>query len=339
MPAGHNGPWFDRDTPVRTTAHWAVQFAVAARITGDARLQAAAGEACAYLLGSEARPEGHAFLCRRSRLKDDSNNLVGQAWALEALLTVGTLMKDARCLDTALQVALEHRFDDSLELWRRLEVDGRQGPAPTTLNQQIFFSSVALALGRLLNRPELVAPAERFFTTFLDKVVQLSPGLPHHKLAPLSHPAPRLRDLLSPVLWREVVDRFWWRRQAVGYAPFILYGLAWAHRASPQERFWSSSALQGWIRDLLARLIAAFPYGYMESSDSYRWAYNPVGLEVAFALAQFGELLPTEESPQRWIAKQLEGYYDLDSGLLSLNTGDGVILAARLYEAVWLLDF
>jgi hypothetical protein len=33
MPAGHNGPYFDPETPVRNTAHWCISFIKSYRIS------------------------------------------------------------------------------------------------------------------------------------------------------------------------------------------------------------------------------------------------------------------------------------------------------------------
>ncbi len=42
LPPGHNGPYADRETPVRNTAHWLVSFCAGWRRSGDPALRAGA---------------------------------------------------------------------------------------------------------------------------------------------------------------------------------------------------------------------------------------------------------------------------------------------------------
>ena len=37
MPAGHNGPYYDPETPVRNTAHWLITFSRAYELSGAER--------------------------------------------------------------------------------------------------------------------------------------------------------------------------------------------------------------------------------------------------------------------------------------------------------------
>ena len=52
-PAGHNGPWNDDDTNVRTTAHWAQITFKAYEITGEERFVSSTIKACDYLIKKE----------------------------------------------------------------------------------------------------------------------------------------------------------------------------------------------------------------------------------------------------------------------------------------------
>ena len=83
---GVNGPYNDKETPVRNTAHWLVLLCKVLKNRKDNALEAAAHKAVDYLLSSNARPMQAAFFCRTNRKKDSTNGLIGQAWAMEGLI-------------------------------------------------------------------------------------------------------------------------------------------------------------------------------------------------------------------------------------------------------------
>jgi hypothetical protein len=90
---------------------------------------------------------------------------------------------------------------------------------------------------------------------------------------------------------------------------------------------------------VLNYILKNFPYGYLESFNSFRWSYNPVGFEVYFALNEFQHILELDvdmEAEKRWVELQITGYYDLELKLMNKNSCDPVVLISRLYEAIWL---
>jgi len=56
MPAGHNGPYNDLETPVRNTGHWLMTFLKVYEITKEIRFLNAATKALCYLLSKQVRP-------------------------------------------------------------------------------------------------------------------------------------------------------------------------------------------------------------------------------------------------------------------------------------------
>ena len=64
FPAGHNGPYFDPETPVRNTAHFLFLLSKEYQKTKDISLKTAAYNAIDYLLSNSARPYNFTFHCR-----------------------------------------------------------------------------------------------------------------------------------------------------------------------------------------------------------------------------------------------------------------------------------
>lgn len=69
MPAGHNGPHNDQETPVRNTAHWCITFLKVYEWTGKSEFKKAAKQAADYLINKEACPMNTTFGVVRTQKK------------------------------------------------------------------------------------------------------------------------------------------------------------------------------------------------------------------------------------------------------------------------------
>ncbi|MCP5103491.1 MAG: hypothetical protein GY950_08940, partial [bacterium] len=277
MPEGHNGPWRHPDTPVRTTAHWALLFFKAFLISGDGVFREAALTACQYLVSDKAMVNGY-FFCRDAPGKDTTNNLIGQAWAVEPLAVIGNYFSDDRFITFAAAVIKKHRFDQRYFLWYRAGGTGHREQLSRTLNQQMMFAAMALHLGKTANDPELTGNARSFFDHFVSFSRFIEPGLPHHKVfLPVNAAAAGFTSLKTVV--KQWLQRASWKKISRGYVSFILYAAALAHYLEPGESFWRNPDLKKWLKAVLEFVLAHFPYGYREDADSFRWAYTPVAFE------------------------------------------------------------
>ncbi len=334
MPAGHNGPYRDPETPVRNTSHWLITFLKAHQITGEAVFREAAQQAAAYLCSEKARGKG-AFWHRQSPGKDSCNGLIGQAWTIEALAEAGRCWGQQGLNELGAEVFLQHPFDEKKGLWRRLEVDGTLLPYDHTFNHQLWF---AAAGGLLTTGPaspqSMLEEVQRRVGIFMDNLENLIHLYPsgliyhHHFLRP------QLQSKLAKFLY---INLKGWPREkkrmvskAVGYHQFNLYALALLKRIFPQHPFWWSSKFASlWRYANSTRYVRALeqsPFGY---------PYNPPGLEMAFALEIFGDdpLEKLREKQRAWLEDQLHRCYDFEEHLMQLNTEDPITQAARIYEA------
>lgn len=125
MPAGHNGLYKDKETPVRNTSHWLITFIKAYGIEADPVLENAAKKALAYLMSQDARPQKYTFWHRDVSGKDKCNGLMGQAWTIEALVEAALFFNNEDPLRLAEEVFLLHTFDEKASLWHRLDTDGK----------------------------------------------------------------------------------------------------------------------------------------------------------------------------------------------------------------------
>lgn len=301
FPPGHNGPWNEPETPVRTTANWAVLLLHA----GNDRQLQAAERALGYLAVSRAprRP----YLCRAG--KDPPNGLIGQAWALDALLEGSERLGDAKYLQAAEELILMHPFHEGRGLWHNLTSDGGAGSVNNTLNQQVWFGAAALKAARMGGDRTIGSRARRFFGKLHEQVRSDGRRIAHH--------INRVTEFLMP-------------GQSEGYLSFLLFGLAKACRED-------EGVIDERVRRLLQPCMHHLDASVFDGSPRYAWSYNPTGFEAAHAIEAFG--LESRKGAQGWISEQLRRSYDFGSRALSRGTDDPMTLSSRISEACGLRDY
>lgn len=329
MPPGSNGPWNHRETPVRATAHWSVLFLAVHRLTGSTKYADAAERSLQYLHSTEARPHFLTFFCRHSGGKDRANNVIGQAWAMEALLEdeADDLVQGSYSL--AVEVGRMLPYDSRANLWHRVEIDGSMSAPCWTLNQHVMLSAVMLRAGRVAGAADLAERAKRFLVGLPHQIRPAENDLPHHHLMPLNG---RGSAVLASVTWR--LNRRRWMAQSKGYLSFILYALGCARLWAPKVQCLTEGPLPRLVRSWIRRITDDMPFGHGEDPASFRWAYNPTGFEVALAISAFAP----DDDELVTVARELIG---LQTGYLRPGTRlpsrevtcDPVTLIARTYEA------
>ncbi|MGD0020761.1 MAG: hypothetical protein ABSC54_00515 [Smithellaceae bacterium] len=342
-PCGHNGPWGDVDTNVRTTAHWVLINFKAYEITGEERFLSSAIKACEYIIRKEQRPYGYTFKCRTNETgKNMCNGLIGQAWAIEPLVFIGNLLNKPEYWDVAKKIVLLHRYDHKQHVWNNTEINGKILGINHTLNQQVWFATLNLIIGKFLCDQKLNDLAVDFFINLPLLVSSFEErGLIKHEF---NSNAWSFRRIAKRLVGRTYKNSTYYDKQKIlseGYLSFILYGLALAYEYSSEQIFWSDNKLKEIISNTVDFIINGFPFGWGEKAG-YRWCYNPTGIEMAYALQVFKEYLKLESAENHisiFLSKQFEFYYDCEKNMLSKNTMDPAILSARLYEAVRLNNY
>ncbi|KUG23932.1 hypothetical protein ASZ90_006260 [hydrocarbon metagenome] len=343
FPEGHNGPWHDFDTHVRTTAHWALTVFKAYEITDEKIFLDATLKACDYLIKKEQRPSGYTFYCRTNQTgKNMCNGLIGQAWAIEPLIFIGESLNVPEYLNVAQKTALLHEYDYRSHLWRNKEISGKTMHINPALNQQVWFAALLMITGRILNDKTLQDCARDFFTNFPARVSFVEEGLVRHRIENKSTSLQIIKSKMRLIYqYGKATDADKIKLLSQGYLSFLLYGLALAYHYSSGEDFWDDIKMKTIISCSVDYIVGRFPFGCGEKTG-YRWCYNPTGIEISYVLQVFQKYLkrePGEHTISAWLNKQFEYYYDFDKKMMCKNTEDPVILSSRIYEAARLNNY
>ncbi len=318
MPSGHNGPWKNIDTSVRTTSHWTITFLAAYQISENNMFREYATRCLEFITSDTARPNDKTFIHRKDG-GDNCNGLIGQAWTLEALIYANEFVEQD-LINLAEEVFLLHPFDSELGLWRSVDVDGSVGSIHSTFNQQLWFAAIGSQLAD--ENREIEAMVSRFLDRIEANIRLTSEGLIIHNNYP--HKGyQRFRYDIKNVFFNGLRQRR--TELAVGYHSFNLYGMSLLYCEFPNHHFWKTTSFKSTLQ-----YATSDEYLNDAKDNPYCFGYNPTGLEVAFAGQTFDHV---DLNVQEWVERQLSLTLNPLDGLMSRGS-DPTTLAARFYEAV-----
>jgi hypothetical protein len=337
MPSGHNGPYDDKMTPVRNTAHWVCLFGALAEETGNPAFQRAAHKCADYLCSEDAQSSG-LLRNRMARAKDPWNGLIGQVWALEALLFAGTRMSRTDCMRLFHEVLIHLPFDESVCLWR-LSPLGDRSRLVLTLNQQIWMASLIARAAEVVNADQLKS-VELFLSEVAHYVRLRQNGVLRQVISFRSKECvslPRLalvdpRNVLLGHHLQAVCRRLRWGALAdLGYHAFTLFGLAQIKLAFPMHPFWSDAQLR-----MSLDTCAREEFYQQNVTNPFGGGYHLVGIETALSLClfQWGRSDARTERIRRCTEQDLAHLSGSGQLRHAIHITDTETVTARLYECV-----
>lgn len=353
FPAGHNGPYYDEELPLRNTGHVLMLLLKAHELSGEKHYRDAALKALHYITASERRPMGATFWVRRNPQKDFSNGLIGQAWVIEALAYAARRLEDERLEKIAEDVFLLHPFDADIARWQVVNVDGSYDPVDMTFNHQLWFA----AAGSLLRGNAAVSAQARRFLDRLDINLALyDNGLIVHALGGGQQRKIPLKRRLKQLIKSQIMERGRPAyedpvvNKAIGYHAFNTYAFSLLYSGIQDHAFWDSETFARVLDFPLSDLYSeGLEYHAQDAAHSgkplpfnrFGYPYNPPGIEMSFTVQSFRPHYAEQSGHlvSMWLSRQLEKTFDVETGLMNRRTDDGPTLAARMYEAVRLEDY
>ena len=349
---GKNGPYRDRETPVRNYGHWLIIFARCYEWTEGPEFKEKVLELAEYLCSEKARPYGYSFHHRNKVGKDKCNGLIGQAWTLEALGVATRLLGNTRYSTVGEEVFFQHPFNENHGLWNRVEIDGNILPLDVAFNHQLWFAASACQL-KCARSAEVNRRVVRFLDRLDENCVTFQDGLIYHPIEHLLKAKTpggfSIRGLLDRALQysvgaikglrfsekqvgreeRERKIRGDFVYKSIGYHAFNTYAFAILKQEIPGHCFWESERIDRVVSYLLTET-------YLErlKENRYGYPYNPPGFEVPYSLIVLAKLDRDHllESCEKWVGEQFKRCFEHSSLRMSRNTEDPVTHTARMYE-------
>jgi len=307
-PETENGPYKDKETPLRTLSHLLKINSYLFKETGDVEYKVRASQL--LLLAKDLTSDFTELIFREKKGKDSSNGLIGPAWLLEGLLHAGKNFQDPVYEDAAIKVYALFEFDKKNKVW--LFPDKNKMVIDPTFNHQLWFATQAMKLG--------CKNAELFLTHFIPKI-KIHNGVIFH-LTPLSigFNVESLRQYLRYLKYRNKLII-----KSTAYNAFNLLALSDCYLLNKELDVWTSKNFEK-----LKELNISDKYFKVLNDSPYGLSYNPQ--TPAYML--FGTLFKHD------IKKSYLSHYKNQYSALLTNeiNPEDMLLKIRNYEYISYLE-
>jgi hypothetical protein len=356
FPSGNNGPYNDKETPLRNTAHWGIAFSHLYKKTNQEKYLIGAKKCGNFLLNRRVRPMNATFFCRKNPKKDFSNGLIGQAWAIEGLLEIFKITNINKYIKTALEVFLLHPFNHKLGLWKKVNVDGSYNNFDKALNHQLWFATVGVGLYKYTKEKKIKEELTSFFNHLNSYLTIHYDGLIKHSIKLNYPPTNFIKNQLRNMekAKTKIIKGRSMRYKENGYQLFNLYALALLKREEIELSLWKSKKFKKILDYTFSEKLFTelMKNNYKKDYTSlnkinnnlninrYGFAYNAPGFEFPFIYQMFSRNLSgsVKIKPEYVWKKQINLTYDKSINWFSKNTEDSKTLTARIYELTRYLE-
>lgn len=319
MPAGHNGPYIDKETPVRNTAHWAMIFFKSFELTQN-EIFFDCGKKCIDYLQNHLKNNGY-FICRDKKGKDSVNGLIGQAWAIEPLIEYTAFHEDEVLKQLVFDLINKHEFDASKGLWKKIPENNSEPTFDYTFNHQLWFASVCSGIKNPL--------IENYVIRFLDNIPNNLSLACNGRIGQSIHMGiyeTNFKKFIKSIIRKRDSEEM--RLKEIGYHAFNTYAFIRLNKNFPNHRFWKSKIFENILSYLNNDEYKTDIY-----KSTYGFKYNPPAFEVYATNLYFDKMCHVENDFLESIWDyQLKNSWNLKLEILSNGSFDSNTSIARAYE-------
>lgn len=347
---GHNGPYGHSDTPVRNTCHWLIIYGYLWKKKHNKKYYDIMCLFADYICDIQQQSESGAIECMTTDLFDHLNGLIGQAWAIEALVFAYKIANDERYIKTALAIYHAQQYDWNNHLWERIELDGSNIGYDYTLNHQMYFAAAASMISDCHRDEEIEIKVKDFLDGLMTHFNVHPDGLICHYVAlprpqGKKHPIRKLVKTVGQPLKFIDPNGFNLSNHEIGYHLYDMYVFALLYPKYKDaaifltEKFKKAFAYamdvdglnERFNRFNFERLKKSFLARYVKL-NKFSYGYNSPTFELPVIGLAFNSLDKIDVA-DLW-EFQYSWFYDETSKNFGRNNHDGKILTCRIYEII-----
>lgn len=345
MPAGHNGPYYDPETPIRNTSHWVISFIKAYELTGEEKFSTAARDAIEFIYKNPEYWFGYTYLQRNKKGKDQVNGVIGTAWNIESFTEAYLLFKDEKYLEHAKFLFDQMAFSEKVGFWKIRNHTGELLNFDGTFNHQLWFCASGALLNRVLKDKSIESQLIIFFDKLLENMGTYTNGLVKQpslfkikkKKQGINGIKYYIKNILSGIKGVSL------KTKEMGYHSFNIFAFALIFNSGFKHHFFDSDLF---LRILKFTFTDEISKSYLINQDAkdsvrpkiykkldinrYAYPYNAPGFELPFISKVFKSFVDT--SGIDLFQKQLELTFNPEENEFCNNTDDSATLTARIYE-------
>lgn len=344
---GNNGPYVQAETPARNTSHYLIVYSYLYKTTCDERYAKVSSLFASYLISEQAKTKSGAIQCMYDDGFDRINGLIGQAWAIEALLYYYEVFSDIRALEAAHNIFSSQDYNYDLHTWIRVDIDGERLGVDYAYNHSVWFAACCLPLLELESENELAKMLDDFLTEGVSRDFRIyNNGLLKHLVSLAPQEKNYLKYSIKKALYpirRVSPKKLDMKYSEQGYHLFDMYGFCILRSAFPSYPFFDSKEFRkaaNYALDIDLQNRKMYVNDYLAKGkphfNKYGWPYNSPAFEYPFVAACLSD--QTVNDFDNLFDIQADLMLDTETKRMSKNNPDIETFEARSYEIIRYLD-
>lgn len=329
--AGSNGPYHQKETAVRNTAHWLVTFSTMYQRTGDEKYKSIIARFAQSLLSAVDASKNGAVCCIPQN-RSSTNGLIGLAWVIEGLVAVWESLKLPRSLDAAEKIYFSQPYDWRLHTWIVVNAEGETLGADPAFNHSLWFCLSAAKLVHCRENDEIAEQIGDYLAHMDSHFVIHGSGLLSHFDVNTGDPVRSIKLRVKKTICSVTGAGMPWRKWNTteyerAYHLFSMYAFALLYRFYPAADIFKNKKF------LRMKAYGLDHRNFMEFSEMnhYAYGYNSPAYELPLVEYVFGGRragIYEKES----LAQHIKYNIDPDTDGYTGNVPDAETLNARIYE-------
>lgn len=347
---GNNGPYYDKETPVRNMSHLLVIASEYYAHKKEPGYLGVVKKIADAIVSSEFCSQYNVYKCRDADGKDMVNGTIGAAWIIEGLVAAYDATRDDKYLSHAFDIFNALKFDEKYKLWHRADLDGSKMSIDATFNHQLWFAMAGALLVSRRKNEKVHAEVKCFLDGLLLNLKTHRNGLICH-----STRSDKYGVKTALLFWgRDVYDRIKGQLKLPskiykeqGYHAFNVYAFAKIYdNGFGEHSFFKTDK----FKKILDYTFSEELYNQLskcsKKSDGthvkskinadfnvFSYSYNSPAFELPYINMIFD--VGNKAICDKYLEKQFEYTYDEVQGGFCKNTDDPETLNVRLYEYIY----
>ncbi|WEG13391.1 hypothetical protein PU629_03210 [Pullulanibacillus sp. KACC 23026] len=329
---GCNGPYNNNDTPIRNSAHWIVVYGFLYENYKEKKYLEVLAILAEYLVKNDNFGDSGAIICRKDKNCDDTNGLIGQAWAIEGLITAYKILREKAYYEKAVSIFFTQEFDEKICLWRIVEGNGNNTGLDWVYNHQLWFAAAGSLIIDVMFNEKIDTRIRAFLGNYRVTFGVQPSGLIYHlinnKNKFVNNAKFGLKMLLTDLCLTKKYKELAYLEK--GYHLFNLFGFALLYNKYKNADIFKSLKFK---RSLKYGVSLINELGENEENfNKYSYAYNSPAFEYPFISRVFHK---DDELVYEKLLKIHDHITFSDTTLLyDRNNHDPETLTARMYELI-----
>ena len=329
---GNNGPYNDKDIPVRNTAHWLITYIYLYKKYKDKKYLNIVNKFSEYLMQDELYGCDGIIKIRNNRDTDYTNGLIGEAWVIEALIAAAFFFNDDKYYEKALKIFEAEPFDEKIKLWKIKDLDGTCNTIDYVYNHQLWFAAAGSKIIDYKYNSTIDKHIRAFLNNYKNNLGIQPSGMLFHQVNYQYTYKAKLSLIVKCILCDLGIGKRWKAQKELeeGYETFDFYGFALLYNKYKECKIFQSSRFKRALNYCLNKDRVKKLYIENNYINKYAYPYNSPAFEYQFISMTFRGYID-ENLNNELLNNQIKITYS-SNGILQNNNNDALTLTARIYE-------